>query len=98
MTDRADIPQGPIQPCPSVADVLREYRELDLPSSSVGMQPPDADATLWLLSEVSSLLGHAIEASRSAAWRQSQHEKAVSRAELAKSTTTRRGKKLEAAA
>ena len=42
--DSLNIPQGPIPPSPSVANVLREFHELDLPSSSVGMEPLNAEA------------------------------------------------------
>lgn len=106
----------------SVADVLRLYRELDLPSTSVGMEPlpaytldtlrrvhgytnpqalagqltsailtlwtarksgeladEDADATTWLLSEVSSLLEHAIEAHDEAVWWLAEHERVKGR-------------------
>ncbi len=141
--DSLNIPQGPIPPSPSVADVLREYHELDLPASSVGMKPLDAealdvlhrvegytdplhlagqltsalhtlwtarksgelpddhaDATIWLLAEVASLLEHAIEAHDAATWWRGQHEKALARAEQAKAkgTTKRRAKRQEVAA
>lgn len=140
MTDRLDIPQGPIPTIPSVAAALREFYELDLPTSSVGMEPLDAealdvlhrvegyadplhlagqltsalhvlwvarksgelpddhaDATIYLLAEVASLVEHAIEASQSVPWWQGQHEKALARAEQAKTATTRRKKAKEAA-
>ena len=146
MTDRTldnlEMPTGPIPSAPSVADVLREYHELDLPTSSVGMQPldaealevldrvegyadplplagqltaalkvlwvarksgelsdDDADATLWLLSEVSSLVEHAIEANAAATWWRAQHERAKARAEQAKAkgTTKRRARRQEVA-
>ena len=125
-TNNLNIPQGPIPASPSVADVLREYHELNLPASSAGMKPLDpetlkvlqrvngyadpanlasqltgalhvlwvarksgelpddhADSMIWLLSEVSSQLEHAIEANQAATWWQAQHEKAVARAEQA---------------
>ena len=125
--------QRPIPPSPSVSDVLREYYELDLPTSSADMKPldaetldvlhrvegytdpvhlvsqlisalqvlwtarksgeladDDADAMLWLLSEVSSLIEHAAEANKDAAWWQGQHEKATIRAETKSQPTTRR--------
>lgn len=123
MTDRIDIPQGSVASEPSVTDVLSDYRELDLPASSVGMKPlsaealkvlrrvegyadpghlaslltsglhtlwiarkcgeladEDADATLWMLSEMASLLEHAIEANRAATWWLAQHEKVAGNA------------------
>ncbi len=122
MTER----HTPLNVVPSIADVLREYYELDIPASSVGMDSLDAealdvlrrvegytnplhlagqltsalrtlwvarksgelpdedgDATIWLLTEVSSLLEHAVEAHDAANWLLAQHEEALARAEQA---------------
>ena len=55
-----------------------------------------ADAMIWLLAEVSSLVEHAIEADAEAVWRRQQHEKAMARAEAAKAeAATRRRQKAE---
>ncbi len=52
MADHTDTLQGQATPNPSVADVLREYLELDLPASLfVGSQPLDAK-TLEVLRRV----------------------------------------------
>ena len=52
MADRIDIPQKTIKPRPSVADVLQEFNELDLPVSLfAGSQPLD-DKSLEVLRRV----------------------------------------------
>lgn len=50
-TNNPNIPQGLIPASPSVADILRDYHELNLPASSTGMKPLDAE-TLEVLQRV----------------------------------------------
>ncbi len=93
--------EGYADPIHLAGNLTSALRVLWVARKSGELADEEADATLWLLGEVSSLLEHAIAADAEAVWRRQQHEKAQARAEAAanaKPATRSRRKRQEGAA